>query len=711
LKRLSTVESNKQNYIKKGIRKKKVPKKVPEPAETGKIITYGELKDYNSKDLEYIRQASNSAGVLRRIRDKQMAFYNSTSEQLHGLTMAQKKLKMKQIRNARTNLSDAKPFSMVDVIDPLPISLDEDRPSTNDVSIANHSPSIQLKAAGVQTPSALTTKTYDDAILEQKFGKDWKERITDTFDDPYDEKSKWRWHDGFRADGSAQGALISRSEFTMGAEYTTTQIDTTQNFAGDREKEQKEIERLNKVPLYKWMKKMCDKFDRDMKFNYWAQGQLIQHWQYGRALMIVQDDPKTGLPIALKLLNAMRLGRVFCEILTYKPVAIEYVDYKPPENIIMAENCVYMVNKNYHNSPNTLWFGISDYEVIRDVLETNILIESIDIKEINKRLWAAIILVRVFSEDEEAVTALRMALKTGKSVFATIDYEAQQLKIEHDLQGLLTEREKNQDKIYGDLGVPKLVGLGDTDAVTKSAASIVAHAWNQGPLKKHKLLASGNYEEQYYNQNLLKLARYRANLLEIDDDDIEEMRQEIEDSERDDLEYERKEPKEEKELVTWLLAQKVVDWPFKLKMVMKDIDFSTPLEKAALATTLKAAEVIDQVKALEIMDYKDMLDRLKEDGELDAQVKQIIQQLMAQGMDPANMDVPTLFKALMDKAPGAGGLGPEGEKKPGAVNIPTLEDLKSGQEKKGKGLGASDLTKSVLSKTKVPAPKVGVTNA
>ena len=324
---------------------------------------------------------------------------------------------------------------------------------------------------------------------------------------------------------------------------------------------------------------------------------------------------------------------------------------------------------------------------------------------LNDKAQAAIILVHVFSEDEEAVTALRMALKTGKSVFATIDYEAQQLKIEHDLQGLLVEREKNEDKIYGALGVPKMVGLGDTDAVTKSAASIVAHAWNAGPLKKHKLLATGNYEEQYYNQNLLKLARYRANLLEIDDEDIETVKQEIEDSERDDIKFEREEPKEEKELVTWLLAQRVVDWPFKLKMVIRSIDFSTPIEKAALATTLKAAEVIDQQKALEIMDYEDVLDRLKDDMELDQSVKDVLLALQNQGFDLKNMEPKVLFQALLGKMKGVN-IG----QTPGGPNIPTLEAIKSGQQKRAQNTSmGSNLVARVIDRTKTPSPKANVT--
>ena len=166
---------------------------------------------------------------------------------------------------------------------------------------------------------------------------------------------------------------------------------------------------------------------------------------------------------------------------------------------------IYLVNKNFHSSPGSLWYGLSDYEPIRDLLETNILIESIDIKEINKRLWAAMILIKVFSEDEEAITALRLALKSGRSVFSTLDFESDQLKIEHDLPALLQERKDNREKIYGDLQVPRVVALGDTDALAKATASIAAHAWNAGPLKKHKLLTRTNFEDQWYDRNVLIL--------------------------------------------------------------------------------------------------------------------------------------------------------------------------------------------------------------
>jgi hypothetical protein len=703
---------------------KHIPKKKEPEVIEHDTVHFGKLKTVNDEDFERIKKEGNSQGMLKRLYEKQQQFYAPFVEQMQGLTFAEKKMMYKNERKRRIERGDRKKdFYVIDVIDPLPISTDEEKPTVNDVAIAAHSPGIQTKAAALGTPTAITKKTYDDSILAHKFGEDFKEKISDQFDDPYAEKDKWRWHDGFRTNGAAQACLVVRSEFTLGAEYTDTALDTNKFFSrNEREAEAADVERINKVPLYKWFKKMCDKFDRDLKFNYWAQGGLIQKWEYGRSAIIVQDDPKTGLPVALKLLNSMRLGRIFVDILTWEVKAVEYVDYEPPENIILAENMIYLVNKNFHISPGTLHFGLSDYEPIRDVLESDVLIESIDIKEINKRLWAAMILIKVFSEDQEAVTKLKTALKTGKSVFATIDYEAQQIKIEHDLPALLDERKENRDKIFNDLQVPKVVGFGGSDAGSKSEASIVAHGWNSGPLAKQKLLVRGDFEEQYYNRNLEKLAKYRAKYHKITKAEIKEKVDELEKGREEDLLFEPKEPKDERELLIFLLAQDVVDWPFKLKMNMREIDFSTPIEKAALATTLTAAQIIQQEKALEIMGYQDEIDKLKQNSELDMQTTDVVKQLFEDGTDTSKMTVKEVFDLLMAKTKDmAGGgippkqkLGPDGKPIPeGKSSVPTLESIKKGQEAKGGGLGVSpgDFVRRITARTKLPSPKTGVTTS
>lgn len=683
-------------------------------ARTGEIVTFGKLKTV--EDYQDSKHQATSSGVLARIKQQQKDFYSSMADQLQGLTFVDKKKAYaheREFRKKRSKSSNG--LNIIDVIDPLPISLDDEHFTSNEVVIAKQSPSIQSKSAALGVPTATTKKTYDDVIMSKKFGPDFKETITDQFDDPYNERDKWRWHDGFRVNGAAQACLVVRSEFTLGAEYTKTQLDTTKHFSADeREQERAEIDRINKVPLYRWFKQQCDKIDRDVKFNYWAQGGIIQKWQYGRAAIVIQDDPDTGLPVALKLLNAMKLGRVFVDVLHWKVQGVEYVDFDPPENIVLAKNMVYLVNKNFHNSPNTLHYGLSDYETIRDVLETDVLIESIDIKEINKRLWAAIILVRVFSEDEDAVTKLRMALKTGKSVFATIDYEAQQLKIEHDLAGLLSERRENRDKIFNDLQVPKVLGFGGSEAGSKSEASIVAHAWNQGPLAKQKLLIRTDFEEQYYNTTLEKLAKFRAKYHKITPKEIKTYKEKMDADREKDLEFEPEEPTDERELLIHLLSMDVIDWPIKMKIVTKDIDFSSPIEQAALATTLKAAEIIDQLKSLEIMGYDDMIDRLKADNRLDLQTKSVVQRLFDAGMDPTKMDVPTLFKALMQAMQGGNGHGNAPTNATGqAKGVPTLETIKRGTEAKAQGIGVSpgDVVRRITSRTKLPSPQTGISTA
>ena len=95
-----------------------------------------------------------------------------------------------------------------------------------------------------------------------------------------------------------------------------------------------------------------------------------------------------------------------------------------------------------------------------------------------------------------------------------------------------------------------------------------------------------------------------------------------------------KEPKEERELLIHLLSMPVADWPFRLKMVTTNIDFSTPIEKAALASTLVASQIIDNTKALEIMDYKDVIERMKADKQLDGQTTAVVKSLFEGGTDP-----------------------------------------------------------------------------
>jgi hypothetical protein len=153
-------------------------------------------------------------------------------------------------------------------------------------------------------------------------------------------------------------------------------------------------------------------------------------------------------------------------------------------------------------------------------------------------------------------------------------------------------------------------------------------------------------------------------------------------------------------------------------MITKDIDFSTPIEKAALATTLVASEIIDKLKALDIMDYQDVVDRMKDDNQLDTQATEVIQSLMNGGMDLKGLDVETVFKLLMGKmtgskegAGGQAGVGKDNINAPAAP--PTLEDMKSAQKKKAEGMkvGGSDFIQRLMNRTKLPSPQTGVTTA
>ena len=88
---------------------------------------------------------------MERNKDLYGKIESSVTDVLKGLTADEKKKKLKEIRKARMELSDGsntdrrKFKHIIDIIDPLPVSLDENKPSSDEIALAKSSPSIQLK--------------------------------------------------------------------------------------------------------------------------------------------------------------------------------------------------------------------------------------------------------------------------------------------------------------------------------------------------------------------------------------------------------------------------------------------------------------------------------------------------------------------------------------------------------------------------------------
>jgi hypothetical protein len=535
---------------------------------------------------------------------------------------------------------------------------------------------------GAPVPKKLE-KTYDKDDLD-KIAKKLGIPVTDAFQDPYDEITKWRHHDALRIDLTSVTAFETKAQFIAGADLPDISLDTNRTWP-DKDEEQKEIELINKHPLYQRIREDLKLIDQDVKFNKKLLAWIINKKGFGKACMVIQDDPyetdqNIAMPIALKVLSSMRIGQVFASEIDWEPVAIEYLDYKKPQNIIYRENFIYDANRNYHQSPGSLNYGFADSELFQHIVELNIIMNAMDLKEINKRLWAAILLIQLMTEDKNELNKFKQKLLAGGSIITALGFTAQEIKQDHNGDFILKERESNADEILRGAQVPKqFAGLGGT--FTKSEASIITHAWNRGPIAKEKLDVRLIMEEQWYGRNLLKLIKKIAVEAGLDYKTVQKQDPVTPQTKTEefDLLIHKKEhtviPKDIVELksqITELLkAESLKELPFKIKMESKPISYETDIERAAVADLLKQDDAFDIIDMLEYMGFDDLVQKKKKSmaeqaKKLDAGVKANMEQMGLDINDPASipriMDI--LEKQQEKPAPfGGGGGATDGNKK------------------------------------------------
>src|SRR6185503_7455923 len=539
---------------------------------------------------------------------------------------------------------------------------------------------------GAKVPGKLE-QTYDKEDLD-KLAKKYKVPVTDAFQDPYDEITKWRHHDGLRIDATSVAGYETKAQFICGADLPDISLDTNRSWE-NKEEEQKEIDLINKHPLYLRIREDLKLIDQDVKFNKWLYAWVINKKGYGKACMVIQDDPyetnsDIAMPIALKMLSSMRIGQLFCSEIDWGVVALEYLDYKKPKNILYKENFIFDSNRNYHQSPGSLNYGFADSELFQHIVELNIIMNAMDLKEINKRLWATTLIIKLMTEDAAELNKFKKKLLAGGSIVTALGFEVKEIQQNHDGDFILKERESNADEILSAQQVPKQFGGRGGATFTKSEASIITHAWNRGPIAKEKLDVRLVMEDQWYGRNLKKLIRKIAVEAGLDYKAIEKeepVTPQTEEAEFNLLVHKKEHTKipknitELKDQIKELLKSKELkDLPFKIKMETKPISYETDIERAAVADLLIQDDMFDQLDGLEYMGpgfdkfvqkkKKAMAEQAKK---LDASVKAEMEKM---GLDPSDPEsIPRIMDILEKQqakpAPFGGGGGGAGGK-PGA---------------------------------------------
>ena len=397
--------------------------------------------------------------------------------------------------------------------------------TADDAVIAPHSNRFHLSTAHLASEYASIPKKEptlqleylnDDKLLAQfKANLGGKRKILIS-ESSYDESFLWRIHDIYRTDGSSRRCVDQIVEFVIGRRRTNVVLDTNDYFDSEEE-EQTTLEEIQTNDLYRKYVRGISKINRLLDMHEYQKTLLTNKLVYGKAALLIEfdDDPllnDTAMPVAIKPLNSMRIGRVFYYEDTWQLAGIEYLDFKD-ETIIEPHRLIYMVNSDHHVSPRTLWHGISILEPVVDIAETNILNHQTNIKEINRRLWANFLIVKYMGKKKSDITKFKKSYKAGQPIISNRDFEAQVVDVKHDLDKLLQQMDMSDLKIARDLNVPSLIAGFDQNQA-QATAGIVMNTWLNSRIESLRTDMRNVLESQWINMLIERLMRINGDTQE-----------------------------------------------------------------------------------------------------------------------------------------------------------------------------------------------------
>ena len=358
--------------------------------------------------------------------------------------------------------------------------------------------------------------------------------------DPYNSVHKVQFEEAVRADGIVQRALHRKADFVF-AKGVKTVLDTMDDDYKDfKEKEEATQSVINK-PEYTKVKQLIDKINRKVNLRNNLRIGYFNCKTYGRSALLIEEGydpnkpstkvksaidteyiPDASYPSSLYPLNSKLLGNVYCE---KKHNGLAYVEYNSNEatdynNKIFYEpkDMIYFTNFDYHISPNTLYYGLSEIEAVKDISETNRVLDEEDFKEWARSLWAGIILFTMPNlQNSTEVENLLSNYNPGKPVAITADIKAEMLKIADGLGDGIELHIQNDRRIARAIGVPSMV-LGWEDVTNRATTQFILHAWKESFIEQERIWLKDIVQKQWINPLMSKAMN--IDIEEVEDLDV-----------------------------------------------------------------------------------------------------------------------------------------------------------------------------------------------
>ncbi|MDR4490823.1 MAG: hypothetical protein R2685_07965 [Candidatus Nitrosocosmicus sp.] len=418
----------------------------------------------------------------------------------------------------------------------------------------------------------------------------------------YDDTTLWRIHDAYRTDGAVSRSLDTMVEAVVGRKRTSLILDTNDYY----DNEDDELEALDEIKnneLYRKYVRDISKINKHLNMNTFEKMILTSVLIYGRAAILIEYDKdplkfKDALPIALKSLASLRIGRVFYYADTWELAGVEYLDFKEDKRIVEPHRLIYYVNKDYHISPRTLHNGYSILEPVLDIAETNTLNRQTNIKEINKRLWAAFVIIKYFGKKKKDVENFIKNYKAGMPIIGNRDFEAQVVEVAHDLEKLIAQGLDADKKIARDLKIPIMLTGHDNEQAMATAGTVI-HSWINFVLESARTDFRNVFEKQWIERLLLALINKNKEL-----DKFLGLIKDSGENDNNNTQGYTVSDKQNKIL-------NPIDLPFKIKLQFANFTIDTFLDKIAGVKALTDSGIITKIMALQELDRKEYIPEMR----------------------------------------------------------------------------------------------------
>lgn len=320
--------------------------------------------------------------------------------------------------------------------------------------------------------------------------------VSSQFRDPYDSTDKILFHEAYRMDGWVGAAVDYLVQFILGEEWKTV-IDVNEDFDSEETRKQA-LQAFNESDKLRGYKKILDNTSKDCDILDNLKALLTQALVFGRGCLLKEVDPETELPVKLKILPSMDLGRVFVHNKTWETLGVEYLDFPFPQSLLKSEEIFYMPIKDYHISPGSFHYGYSIIERVVHLSQLNRITNERNLKEINFRAWAGfLILEMIGSMDRETMRKLKtdIANGAGNAIMTNQNVKITPQKFETDIKGMTDERKENNLEIIRQLQVPEM--LFDPNIINRATSQEIMQTWTESVLKAYRSWLSDMIKKQW----------------------------------------------------------------------------------------------------------------------------------------------------------------------------------------------------------------------